>query len=318
LWNKINILIILLSVVYFAKVDSQCLSSVNPVGGTENLLVLEKSSLRVITFYKYGEGKQYFEKDRHSDFNLIRKAYYNYVSGIVGYGISSKLTLETEFGYYINKSQIYATEPEYTLTGRGFNNLIASAKYNLYTNHKERIYFSAAAGIKIPFSRTPQQVNNVELPVEVQPTIGAYGFVFNSYFVKENSEKALRFFITNRVETNLPNLDDYQLGTAIFTSFYISKHLMFQWLKGDWTTILQLRNEIRTRDKISGRKKESSGGYVFLLAPQLNYVVKEKWYLSAMVDVPVYQYFNGTQLGAGIGITLSLSRAFSFVSPNES
>jgi hypothetical protein len=29
-----------------------------------------------------------------------------------------------------------------------------------------------------------------------------------------------------------------------------------------------------------------------------------------MVDVPVYQYFNGTQLGAGIGLTLSLSRSF--------
>jgi len=297
---------------------AQCLSSVSPVGGTENLLVLEKKSLRIITFYKYGEGKQYFEKDRHSDFDLIRKAYYNYLSGIIGYGISPKLTLETEFGYFINKSQIYATQPEYTLTGRGFTNLIATAKYNLYTNHMDRIYYSAAAGIKIPFSRTPQQVNNVELPVEVQPTIGAYGFVFSSYFVKENSEKALRLFITNRVETNLPNPDDYLLGTAIFTSFYVSKHLMFQWLKGDWTTILQLRNEIRTHDKISGRIKESSGGFIILLAPQLNYVVKEKWYLSAMVDVPVYQYFNGTQLGAGIGLTFSVSRSFNLGPKNDS
>ena len=302
-------MIFALSVACYVQSGAQCLSSVNPVGGTENLLVLEKNSLRIISFYKYGEGKQYFEKDRHSDFDLIRKAYYNYLSGIIGYGLSNKLTLETEFGYFINKSQLYATQPEYTLTGRGFSNLVASAKYNLYTNHKKRIYYSAAAGFKIPFSRKSQQVNNVELPVEVQPTIGAYGLVLNSYFVKENSERALRFFITNRIETNFSNINDYQLGTAIFTSFYVSKHLMFQWLKGDWTTILQLRNETRTRDKISGSVKESSGGYVFLVAPQINYVLKEKWYLSAMLDIPVYQYFNGTQLGAGVGVTVSMSRA---------
>ncbi|MBN1416118.1 MAG: hypothetical protein JW973_13535 [Bacteroidales bacterium] len=305
-------MIIFLSVTCNAKINSQCLSSVNPVGGTENLLVLEKKSLRIITFYKYGEGKHYYEKAKRSDSAyLINKANYNYLSGIIGYGLSNKITLEAEFGYYINKSQHYSTQPEYTLTGRGFTNLIASVKYNLYTNHRKRIYYSVAAGVKIPFSREPKEVNNVELPVEVQPTIGAYGLVVNSYFVKENSEKALRFFVTNRIEANLSNKNDYQLGTTIFTSFYISKHLMFQWLKGDWTTILQVRNEIRTRDQISDRLKESSGGYLFFVAPQINYVIKEKWYISAMVDIPVYQYFNGTQLGTGIGATLSLSRTFS-------
>ncbi len=311
LLNRRSISILVLWFAWAGIAGGQCLSSVNPVGGTENLLVLEKKSLRVITYYKYGEGKHYFEKDSRSDFSLIRKAHYNYLSGIVGFGLSHRITLETEFGYYINKSQHYATQPEYTLTGRGLTNLVVSSKANLYTNHSKRIYFSAAGGVKIPFSRKPQEVDHVELPVEVQPTIGAYGFVFSSYFVKENSERALRFFITNRVETNLRNPEDYHLGTAVFTSFFVSKHLMFQWLKGDWTTILQFRNEIRMHDHIADRLKESSGSTIFLVAPQINYVVKEKWYLSAMVDIPVYQYFNGTQLGAGIGATLSLSRTFS-------
>jgi hypothetical protein len=39
----------------------QCLSSVNPVGGTDNLLVIEKQSLRIISFYRYGQGNRYFE-----------------------------------------------------------------------------------------------------------------------------------------------------------------------------------------------------------------------------------------------------------------
>lgn len=293
-------------------VIAQCLSSVNPVGGTENITVLEKKSLRVILFYKHGEAKQYYEGSRHSDFNLISKAHYNYVSSIIGYGVGNKLTIETEAGYFINKSQVYDIQPTYTLTGKGFSNIIVSTKYNIYSNHIKRKYYSAAVGLKVPFSRSPQFANNVELPVEVQPTIGAYGFVFNSYYVKENSEKGLRFFITNRVETNLPNKQHYYLGTAIFNSFFVSKHLMFPWLKSDWTIIVQVRNEIRTPDKIKGIVKPSSGSMLFFLVPQINYVFREKWYVSTMIDVPVYQYFIGTQLGAGIGITFSLSRTISF------
>jgi len=293
-----------------AQLYAQCLSSLNPVGGTNNLLVLEKNTLRFVPFYKYGTSNQYFEKNRHSDFDLIQRAYYNYISAIIGYGITSKLTLETEIGYFINKTQIYNTHPVYTLTGKGFSNIIASAKYNVFADYLKRMHYTVAIGVKAPFSQNFQVVNNVELPVELQPTIGAFGVVFQSAFVKENSLKGLRYFITNRVETNFPNKNGYLLGTSIISSLYISKHLMASWVKGDWTTILQIRNEIRTHDKISVHEKESSGSVLFFITPQINYVYKESWNLSAMFDIPFYQYFNGTQLGAGMGLTFSMSRTY--------
>jgi len=306
--NKLNILIPYLFISVYGY--SQCLSSVNPVGGTESLLVLEKNAVRIISFYKYGHGNQYYTKDKKTDFNLIEKAYYNYYSLLVDYGISNKLTLEAEAGYYFNKTQIFNVEPKYTLTGKGLSNLVVMAKTNVYTNHVKRIYFAVASGPKIPFARQPQKENNVLLPTDLQPTQGAYGLVVNSTFVKENSEKGLRFFVTNRIEINSRNKSNYLQGTSIFTSAYLSKHLMFSWLKGDWTTILQLRNEIRTKDKNSTHNIESSGGTLFFLVPQLNYMIFKHWSLSAMIDFPVYQYFNGTQMGSLPGLTISLSRAF--------
>ncbi len=290
----------------------QCLSSVNPVGGTESLLVLEKKSLRVISFYRYGQGNKYFARDSHSDFiNLIDKAYYNYLSVSIGYGLLKRLTLEAEIGYYANKTQVYSTQPEYTLTGRGMSNLTFMPKLNVYTNHVKRIYASVGIGVKVPFSRDMQVVDNVQLPVEIQPTLGAYGVTANATLVKENPEKGWRFFVTNRTEIHGKNKLGYKMGSAVFNSVYASKHLMFPWLNGDWTTIVQLRQEIRTRDiKIGGGEKESSGGMLFFIVPQLNYVAFGKWNLSAMVDIPIYQYFNGTQLGAGLGATLSISRVF--------
>ena len=317
MYNRIFILTLVFSGICQFQSLSQCLSSVNPVGGTENLLVLQKKSLRIISFYKYAEGKQYFEKDHHSDFDLISRSYYNYLSGIIGYGLTNRWTVETEFGYFINKSQVYNTKPVYHLKGSGLSSAVVSAKYNIYAEQFKRIYFSTAIGVRMPFSRIPQKVDNVELPVDVQPSIGAYGIVLNSSFVKENTGKGLRFFITNRVETMFPNKQDFQLGTSVFTSFFISKHLMFGWMKGDWTAILQLRNETRTHDKISGQFNESSGGTLFFVVPQVNYVIAENWYLSALVDLPVYQYFNGVQMGAGIGVTFTLSRAFNLASSGD-
>ncbi|MBN1819948.1 MAG: hypothetical protein JXR31_05070 [Prolixibacteraceae bacterium] len=301
---------IIVFVLFPVLTRSQCLSSVNPVGGTDNLLVLEKKSLRVITFYKFGQGNRYYEKNKHADFNLINRAFYNYVSTSIGYGLTYKLTLELETGYFFNKSQEYNLDPIYKLTGKGISNFVLLAKHSLFTDPVKRIYLTGGLGLKIPGSRNPQYVKNVQLPVEVQPTIGAYGTVMNAIFVKENSGTGMRYFFTSRVESNAPNKKDYRLGTAVFTSVYISKHLMFPRLKGDWTTILQVRNEFRGVDKIEGVKKESSGSNLFFITPQINYVIKEKWYLSAMTDVPVYQYFKGTQLGAGVGLTFIVSRTF--------
>lgn len=290
--------------------SGQCLSSVNPVGGTNNLLVLEKNSLRVISFYKFGQGDTYYEGNEQSSFDLIDRAWYNYLSCILGYGLTQKLTIEAETGYFINKTQKYNLAPEYRLRGNGFSNLVLLAKHSIYSEPVKRIYFTGSAGVKLPFSRNPQLTRNVELPVEVQPTSGAYGMVLNGSFVKENSSRGIRYFLTSRFESHTKNPNGYHPGNLWFNAVYVSKHLMFPWLKGDWTTIIQLRNEYRSYDWYNDQQKESSGSMLYFVSPQLNYVYKEQWYISAIIDFPVYQDFNGTQLGAGTGLTLILSKSF--------
>ncbi len=288
---------------------AQCLSSVNPVGGTNNLLVLEKNSFRVISFYKYGQNSRYFEGSAPSDYKYINDANYNYLSAIIGYGLTSKLSLETETGYFFNKTYNYQNSPD-PHTGKGFSNIVLLIKHSIYTDHINRFFITGAAGPKVPFSRNYQLVNNIQLPVEVQPTIGAYGAVFSVSFVKEYSESGIRYFLINRLETNTTNKYNYKLGTSLYNSLYLSKHLMFSWLKGDWTAIVQLRNELRAPDKLADEIKASSGSTLFFVSPQINYVAKGDWYISGMVDLPVYQNFKGTQLAAGTGLTLIVSKTF--------
>jgi len=88
------------------------------------------------------------------------------------------------------------------------------------------------------------------------------------------------------------------------------QHLIFSWLKGDWTTILHIRNEIRNKDKTVNGWKESSGSTIFYFSPQINYTIREKWNISVLADLPVYQYFNGTQLATKYSISLNFARDF--------
>jgi hypothetical protein len=306
-----TIILLLLIVSLVRTGNTQCLSSVNPVGGTENLLVLEKKSFRYNAFYRYGQGNQYYEGTEHSDFDLIDRAWYNYLSASVGYGFTNKFTLEAESGFFINKTQAYNVQSGYRLRGWGLNSLTLLGKFNLFSNFEKRSYLALAGGVKIPCRRNMQTVNHVQLPIEIQPSSGAFGLVLHASWVKEYSRNGMRFFVTNRTEVSGANIDGYRIGPSTFSSVFISKHLMAHWIPGHWTTIFQIRNEIRGKDWTGEAYKQSSGSVLFFLAPQLNYSHKEKLNFSFILDVPVFQNFNGTQLGAGLGGTFSISQTIS-------
>jgi hypothetical protein len=302
-----SILISAIIVIPVLPARSQCFSAANPVGGSSNLLVLDKKTLRCIGFYRNAFSNRYFEGSSHSDFDLVKRAGYNYFGAILAYGLFQKLTIETEWGYYLNKTYHFEAEK---LTGRGFNNTVISIKFRLLTDYAKRLYISGSLGAKVPLTLHPREVNGIILDVDLQPSTNAFGSVAQIFAVKENSEKGMRYFLISRYEYNLPDRNDYRLGQAFINSIFISKHLPDHWLPGDWTTLIQLRNETRTKNWRGGIFEESTGGSVFLLSPQVNYFIHEKWNLSFAVDIPVYQYFNGIQLAYNYAFTVNLSRDF--------
>jgi len=297
----------LLSSFIKGQVQAQCFSAANPVGGSSNLLVLDKKTLRFISFYRHAFSNRYFEGSSQSEFDLVKKADYNYFGMILALGISPKLTIETEWGYYLNKTYDFGQDK---LKGRGFNNTIVSGKFRILTDYANRFYISGSLGAKIPLSLNPAVEKGIILDVDLQPSTNAFGGVAQLFLVKENSLAGMRYFLISRYEYNVPNRNDYRLGHAFITSLFISKHVPDHWIPGDWTAIIQLRNESRTKNKRQGMNEESTGGAVFLLSPQINYSIHEKWNLSLIADIPLYQYFNGIQLAYNYAFTVNLSHDF--------
>ncbi len=301
------------------KVDAQCFaSSGNPVGGTENMGVMGKNSFRTALFYRHAYSGTYFKGDQPYDGieAILKDATYNYAGLLTAYGLSEKLTLEAEAGYFINKTQEYYID-DVRMTGSGLSNFVISIKPGIYFNPVRNFEISGSIGANIPLSTNMQAVNHVTLPIDIQPSTGSYGVVFQSQVIKEYSFSAIRILFANRIEKYFLNNHGWEFGTIYMHSLFFSKHvdLSKHFVIEDvalkhWTFILQLRNQVKERNVKDGVTVKASGNILFYLTPQINLMLHEKWNVSVLYDVPLYQYHNEVQLGHSRGFAVSLIRDF--------
>jgi hypothetical protein len=292
------------------KSIAQCCGGCNPIGGNTNQGTLPKYTLQVNTYYKHGYSEGYMQADHSSDFKFVKNANNSFVGLQLGYGIFKRLTVEVEGGYYLNRTQNFEIQSyKFSLNGYGGSSVIFGGKYNIIKDTVRDIEFTMGLGIRLPWSKEPQIIDGVELSEDVQPCNGAYGLVIRSFLFKEFDKSGIRMFLMNTININGQSSRRYKEGNTYLTSFFISK-TFFQ----NWTGILQVRNEIRDfayRDDI---KVSSSGGYRFLLIPQINYSIKKKYNISALYELPVYQNYYGIQLkdlyafSINLNIRLGLSK----------
>jgi hypothetical protein len=313
--------VVALCTLISGEIAAQCFGSPgNPAAGTSNLGTLNKNVVRVNLFHKFSYSDTYFTGHQQSDFVLYDKAYFNFLGNLIAWGVTNRFTLEAETGFFINKTIYYSHDLPFTLqynslNGYGPTQTVLSGKFLLLSDEKSPVKWSASAGAKIPLRYRPMYYNNTQLPVDVQPSNMAFGAVLQSYLLRENSFKGLRYFMINRYEYNFKNCIDYHWGQTMFNSLFLSKRLHFkqQWLTENWTAVFQLRHEMRTRNYnylLSDPLVNASGSQLVFFTPQINYTAKEIWNFSLLFDIPLYQYYNGTQFGNKYAISLSVTRDF--------
>jgi hypothetical protein len=280
----------------------QCCGGCSPIGGNTNQGTLPKYTLMVNTYYKYGYSAGYMEKDHSSDFKFVENANNSFVGMQVGYGITKRLTGQIEAGYYLNRTQNFDIyNYRYTLNGSGGSSLTFSGKYNIIKDTARDIEFTMGIGARVPWSTNPQVVGGVVLTDDVQPSNGAYGLTIQSFLFKEFDEAEVKIFLMNSVNINNENLKHYKEGNTYLTSLFISKTVK------KITGIAQIRNEIRDYCYRDGKKVVSSGGYRFVFAPQLNYSIKQKYNISVLYELPIYQYYYGIQLNDRYAFSVNLN-----------
>ena len=291
---------------------AQCCSTGSPVGASVYVGVLGKKYLRAITYYRHSYSDSYYENDHKTSENVqLSNSSFNFAGLAVAYGVTKRLTIELDAGYYFDKTQNYKNI-DYQAKGYGISNGTLTFKYGTIIKPIQQIELTTGIGLRFPFSTNPQVVDGVQLNRDVQPSTNAFGASVLLFFNKGFPALTLRLFSINRYDYNFPDGKNYKYGNTLLNSIFISKKIVTYFFG-----ILQFRSEWKTNDKDFAHTNTEGGdnvinsGYILLtLSPQLSYSIAGKWNITGSFDIPVYKNYNGKQMTPKYSFALSLTRDF--------
>jgi hypothetical protein len=303
--------VVVLLILAFLPVQplySQCCSTGSPVGAATHVGLVNKNTLRTITFFRHSFSDIYYRGSSPSDdeVDMADNAYYDFAGMTLEYGLTHRITLQADAGYYFNKVVNFHNPVLTDHNGRGMSNGTFILKYGLYLDPAKQIEITAGAGIKYPFTRQPATApNGTLLQLDARPSTNAFGFIGSLLISKEFSPITTRIFLLNRFEYNGPNINDYQTGELLLTSLFVSKKIVRHFYGN-----LLFRYEIHGKDIQDGKEETNTGYQLMVLSPQLSYSVAGLWNVSLLYDVPVYKNYQGKQLTPQYSYAISLSRDF--------
>jgi len=219
-----KVLILVTTMLLANKSFAQCCAQSSPMGGSSNQGVLKKGAVRASVFYTHSESVR---QNENANYYLILDANFNFFGTNIAYGITDKLTLETELGYFLNKTQNYDLQPIYTLKGYGLTNGVVSLKRILFKDTKRDFEITAGLGAKFPFNTEYQMVDGVQLPIDNQPSTCAYGIVPKILVFKKFEKPKMGIFLIHKYDKNFKNKQGYEYGTGFITALFVSKSLDF-------------------------------------------------------------------------------------------
>ncbi len=291
------------------KAFSQCCTSGNPFISDAEQPALQSRILTASLNYRYSHsGKYYSEDSRFTELPFQEVANSNYTELQIGYGITNWLTALTDLGYFFNKT--LETPGIDSYKGYGFGDLGLYAKFNAYSNSRLRLTISPTVGVKFPVGVFDQEVENVQLPISVQPSAGSYRYLANLFISKGFGKVALAGFASYEYSQLIESENFYyKYGDQWIAALYFNYR---PWKR--FTIDLQVRNEYRTKSTRENDDIIESSGYdVVFFTPQVTYAFKHDWYLSAYGDIPLYKYYNGIQLSFGYAVSVRVTKKIDFI-----
>lgn len=303
---------------------SQCCSTGSPVGASVYVGVLGKNYLRAITYYRHSYSDTYYVNDHKTQDNLaLYNSSFNFAGIVFAYGVTKRLTIEIDAGYYFDKiqnghyhDQHLDSTINYQNKGFGLSNGTLTFKYGTIIRPVHQIELTTGFGVRFPFSSNPQYNDGKQVTRDLQPSTNSFGVSEMLFFSKGFPSITLRVFSINRYDYNFRARNDYiqhtdyKYGNILLNSVFVSKKIM-KYFFG----ILQIRNEWKTNDKDflkdgDHHKVTDSGFDLVTVTPQLSYSIVGKWNLMASCDIPLYKYYHGKQMTPAYSVAISLTRDF--------
>lgn len=308
-YKRIPVVFLLLLLPEF--LCAQCCSAGNPFFYSRQT-TLEKQILQLGVGYKYGDMENYYHGHQKIDIDDIRRSWFNYLNFDVLYGLTHRLSLRADLGYYINKNEDYYKADWVQKTGHGPGDLEISARYLAYKNHIRKLTVLPSMGIKLPIGVFDQEIDHVKLPISLQPSSGSYKYLTSIYLTKGFKNQKFNLGGSGSFEyaqwIHSENFD-YKYGNLLMFSliflYEITPHL---------TLGLETRNENRSKSLRDHDYVIQSTGYSLVyVIPHLSYSFFDNWVMSVNSEIPFFRYYSGIQLGNRTAFSARISRSLDFI-----
>ena len=320
LW--ISIFVVLTSHTVFSQ---GCCSggSGSPIAGGTSQGVLNNRQLELSANFQGFSSEKFYSGDKDT-VKLFDNLNSNYIYTRVAYGVSKDFTMSVESGYFINKTLVGLNNSD-NIKSSGLADLVIFPRYEIYHRKTDSVNteFTVGLGYKIPIgSHNDSTVVYTDAsgkqyyttsPPTVQPTNGSQDLIFYTFFFRSYPKKNIRFFanglyIKKGWNSLGQKFGDY-ISIGIFAGTTVLKRIgVTIQVKGEMIDKMQFDKNIDML-ALYNIDVKSTGGRKVSLVPQLNYTYKNLT-LFALTDFPIYQYLNGTQVGAQYQFTAGLSYRF--------
>lgn len=302
----------------------------SPIAGGASQGVLQERQFEIAPNYQYLSSNKFKVKDKDT-IPLFDNLSSNYLYLRLAYGVTDKLTMSVESGYFLNKTQVEFQKTD-TIKSSGIGDLILFPRYSVYIQNteKSRTEITVGLGYKIPLGKyndstvvfinpTTGKKYYTTAPPTIQPTNGSQDFIFYGFAFKGYPFHQFRVFTNVLYIKKGWNPLGQKFGNYSSVGFFISK-----------TFFEKLGLTLQVRGEHIGKMKydknidmlalynidvNSTGSRKIFFAPQLSYTHND-FTIYMLSEIPLYQYVYGTQVVSQKQLTLGFSYRFYTVKSN--
>ncbi|HJW30546.1 MAG TPA: hypothetical protein VJ508_15040, partial [Saprospiraceae bacterium] len=330
---------LVLSLVIFSRSYSQCCAGGSgcTIAGSAAQGVLQERQIELSSNFQFIHTNTFYKKDRRAStaertFDGFRSSYQYFK---VGYGITHRLTLSLETGYYFGKKETgLADNPLTTYSDHGFGDFLIFPKYNVLSHESEhhRDDITIGLGYKIPLGSYQDSTGYIEPfsghvfyvvnPTSIQLSSGAQDIVFNALWSRHYLKPQLSifinaFYIRKGYNPNGEKLGDYSSVALFFTKTLFSTVGIGLQARYEEVERMKINESVLLFGRPSNYYPEATGYRKVFLTPQITYTTGPISIFGSY-DIPVYQYLNTspyyTQAGSEFQATAGISYRFAISS----
>lgn len=320
--------IVLLTLFFYsyAGYSQSCCSggSGSPIAGGANQGVLQERQMELSLNYQYLGTDRFKARDKDT-VKLFNFLYSNYFYGRMAYGLSKKLTISVEAGYFLNKTEI-ALHKKDTFSSKGIGDLIIFPRYNVYSRNTEltRTEITLGLGYKIPLGKyndssvvyqDPYTLKKYYTtnPPTVQPTTGSQDVIFYGFLYRGWVEPKFRVFANLLYIKKGWNPLGQKFGDFASVGLFAGKTFFKRWgvtlqVRGEWIAKMKYDHNLDML-ALYGMDVKSTGSKKIFFVPQLSYTYKN-FTIYALSEIPLYQYVNRVQAVSYYNVMAGISYRF--------